>query len=330
LPGWLSFADQNDGAAVLSGIPKNSDVGQFDLVIYLTDGEITTPVEQQFAIDVSEVNELPGFVSQPPVHVKEDHDYSYKIKGTDPDDDSVKIQAEEIPQWLEFNHQENGTALLHGTPKNSNVGTHWIVLSITDGISGHLVQQKYELRVENTNDAPEFISQGVKEIKVDSLYDYHIKAKDPDGDSLTFHYEKLPSWLNLQDETDSTARITGVPSESHIGDHTVVLTITDNHVQSPVSQRFTLSVLGNATGVFINPEDKQTRIYPNPSHGKVRVDNAPLGSKLLVVTIYGSVVKQKQIRSKGFYLDLSDRKPGIYFIKITGNQQKNSHKILLR
>lgn len=60
LPDWLTFTDNGDGTATLSGMPVYGDVGAHDVVIEVTDGEFT--VQQSFTIDVAAKGQVSGSV----------------------------------------------------------------------------------------------------------------------------------------------------------------------------------------------------------------------------------------------------------------------------
>ncbi|MCP5143388.1 MAG: hypothetical protein H6978_01035 [Gammaproteobacteria bacterium] len=50
LPGWLALTDNGDGTATLSGVPLTADVGTYDIVLSVSDGQVS--VEQGFALIV--------------------------------------------------------------------------------------------------------------------------------------------------------------------------------------------------------------------------------------------------------------------------------------
>lgn len=61
-------------------------------------------------------------------------------------------------------------------------------------------------------------------------YTYEIIADDDDlayGDALTLTAPTLPGWLTLEDHGDGTATLSGTPANADVGDHAVVLRVTD-------------------------------------------------------------------------------------------------------
>ncbi len=53
LPSWLTLLDNGNGTATLSGTPGAADVGSHSVTITVTDGIVTTPVEQSFSVNVT-------------------------------------------------------------------------------------------------------------------------------------------------------------------------------------------------------------------------------------------------------------------------------------
>ncbi len=55
-PSWLTFTDNGDGTAILTGTPGEINVGPNVVRLTLTDGFISSPIEQEFTITVTRVN----------------------------------------------------------------------------------------------------------------------------------------------------------------------------------------------------------------------------------------------------------------------------------
>jgi uncharacterized repeat protein (TIGR01451 family) len=78
------------------------------------------------------------------------------------------------------------------------------------------------------NGAPTFTSSPVTSVDEDATYVYNVTTTDPDdGDILAIIPTTLPSWLALVDHGNGTASLTGTPSNAEVGDHNVVLQVTD-------------------------------------------------------------------------------------------------------
>ena len=238
LPGWLTFVDNGNGTASLTGTPINAEVGSHAVVLRVTDG--TTPVTQTFAIVVTNTNDAPSFTSAAVTAATEDAPYTYTITTTDPDvGATLTLTAPTLPAWLAFTPGANGGGTLSGTPSNANVGTHAVVLSVTDGTAS--IQQSFTITVTNTNDAPTFTSTAPTSVFAANLYSYAITTADVDvGDTRTITSSALPTWLMLTDNGDGTATLSGTPAVSDAG--TVNVTLTVNDGDATATQVFTITV----------------------------------------------------------------------------------------
>ncbi|WP_430815424.1 putative Ig domain-containing protein [Carboxylicivirga sp. RSCT41] len=245
---WLSIndTDTNDGQAVLTGTPTNSDVGSYEVT--LTANPSTTPVTQVFTLTVSNSNDEPVFTSTPVTEVDEDATYSYTITATDADvtdNPTFSLSVNPSAPWLSINDADasDGQAVLTGTPTNSDVGSYEVTLTANPSTTP--ITQVFTLTVNNTNDEPVFTSTPVTEADEDATYSYTIIATDDDvDDNPTFSLNVDPAapWLSINDadNSDGQAVLTGTPTNSDVGSYEV--TLTANPSTTPVTQVFTLTV----------------------------------------------------------------------------------------
>jgi VCBS repeat-containing protein len=228
-PSWVTLSE-----GVLAGTPINADVGVEDIRVKVSDGALEAI--KGLRIDVTNTNDTPTITSTEVTGVNEDAAYSYTFEASDVDvGDTLTLAAPKKPSWLSF---DTDTGVLSGTPTNSDVGDHSIVLTATDG-SSVVDTQSFTLTVSNTNDTPTITSTEVTGVNEDAAYSYTFEASDVDvGDTLTLAAPTKPSWLSF--DTD-TGVLSGTPTNSDVGDHSIVLTATDgsNVVDT---QSFTLTV----------------------------------------------------------------------------------------
>jgi len=241
LPDWLTMTDNGNGTAVLTGTPRNENVGNDTIVITAADG-IALPVPQTFTIHVANTNDPPVIISTAIQTGKEDSRYHYLVTGNDVDGDRIRFIAAGLPSWLKLSENGNNTANLEGVPTNNDIGTTGTITITAIDPSHTIATQSFQISVFNTNDAPWFISKpntfGIEDI----TYMHTIRVKDIDPDpSLTIMATTLPSWLTLIDNKNGTARLTGKPLNEHVGNHAVEVASTDG-LSSPVSQAFTIWV----------------------------------------------------------------------------------------
>lgn len=128
LPSWLSF---NPITRVLSGIPTNSDVGNNHVVLRVSDNN--TSKDQAFDIMVHNVNDPPVITSEPVLSIQENQGYLYELTASDVDGgDVLSFSAIKKPGWMSF-AASSTSAMLIGNPTNTDVGTHSVVLHVSDG-----------------------------------------------------------------------------------------------------------------------------------------------------------------------------------------------------
>ena len=234
LPSWLSF---DPGTGILSGTPANGDVGDHSVVLRVNDG--TVDVDQSFTITVINTNTPPTITSTAVTNATEDAAYSYTFTAGDVDmGDTLTLSAPTLQSWLSF---DPGTGILSGTPTNSDVGDHSVVLRVNDGTVD--VDQSFTITVINTNTPPTITSTAVTSATEDSAYSYTFTAGDVDvGDTLTLSAPTLPIWLSFD---PATGILSGTPANGDVGDHSVILRVNDGTVD--VDQSFTITVANTNT-----------------------------------------------------------------------------------
>ncbi|MDX9954108.1 MAG: putative Ig domain-containing protein [Anaerolineae bacterium] len=92
-----------------------------------------------------------------------------------------------------------------------------------------------------SNVAPVFTSAPLTAASEATPYTYAAMAEDNNGDTLTLTAPTLPAWLTLTDHGDGTATLSGTPTNAQVGDHAVVLHVTDSAGLS-AEQTFTVTV----------------------------------------------------------------------------------------
>jgi hypothetical protein len=104
------------------------------------------------------------------------------------------------------------------------------------------------ITIAAVNDAPAFTSTPVITATEDAAYRYDVTATDVDNAlaDLTITAPTLPGWLTLTDNGDGTATLTGTPTPTDIGDHPVVLQVSDG--TATTTQPFTITV--SAKGMY--------------------------------------------------------------------------------
>lgn len=251
-PDWLSFSDNGNGAAILTGTPGNDHVGENSVELLAMDVDGLS-CSQDFIINVENANDPPIFTSTALVDATEGQLYSYTIYADDPDlvyGETLTITAPTLPEWISFSQVLNQVATLMGVPDNSDVGDHAVELLITDS-EGANATQSFTISVEQVNDPPVFTSTPVTTAKQNCLYTYNIVVLDPDqDDTIEIISIILPDWLLLTDYEDGTGLLSGTPGESDIEENDVVLKTIDKAGEFDF-QVFTIIVSEDSLSLFL-------------------------------------------------------------------------------
>ncbi|MBN2006662.1 MAG: tandem-95 repeat protein [Anaerolineae bacterium] len=135
------------------------------------------------------------------------------------------------------------------TPTHNFYGNDSFTYHAYDGLADSN-EATVQITVMPVNDPPVFTSTPVLSAVIDQPYTYLITVDDPDGDALAFTAPTLPAWLTLT--LIEPTRLTGTPSVSELGNHIVVLEVSDG-IAEPVQQSFVIRVSETAANYIYLP-----------------------------------------------------------------------------
>ncbi len=164
--------------------------------------------------DFDLVNDAPIFLSEAPTQVTENHKYIYKIKAEDSNFDDIKFTTPTLPEWLTLTENNDGTAILQGTPKQKDVGENNVSISISDGKLSTV--QDFKINVESFfNNKPEFTTTPILKAKRDMLYEYTVKVTDAEDDNIELTLsDDSPKWLSITAKAKNTWLLSGIPPKA--------------------------------------------------------------------------------------------------------------------
>lgn len=166
------------------------------------------------------------------------------------------------PQWFEVLQvaytSPASTALLQFRVKDNVNGTAELALTVKDNGSDvpphvNTITRKVTLTIQPVNDIPVITSQALTLAVVGELYQYNLRASDPDGGAVSLSAIAKPTWLNLT-SVNGGALLQGTPPPGTVGEHAVVLRAAD--AMSYVDQSFTLFV-------NIRPNVQESGVFTN-------------------------------------------------------------------
>ena len=132
---------------------------------------------------------------------------------------------------------DSTNGLILWQPSTIQVGIQPVIVHVMDG-QGGFAGQSFSVTVRPTNVPPAILSSPPTTTAVGEIYTYALRASDPDGDQLQFTLTTRPEGMAI---TSATGFIQWTPNSSQAGDHSVLVTVSDEHGAS-VDQTYTLSV----------------------------------------------------------------------------------------
>ncbi|MGC9341874.1 MAG: putative Ig domain-containing protein, partial [Bacteroidales bacterium] len=318
LPAWLEFDDETN---LLVGVPQRSDVGDNAVSLKVSDGELET--FQNFTIAVKSTNNVPVIISSPPLQVNNYAQYTYIMNATDADAaDVLTYSAQLLPAWLSF---DPATRTLSGIPEKTHVGTHNVILKVTDGYDE--VLHEFTITVLDVNTAPVVISEPVDSARINKQYTYLMEVVDYEGDNLTFTPTLVPTWLTF----DAGSRVlSGTPAQADLGEHTVIITVTDGAFT--VNHQFIIRVVPEWPISVPDFGAFSGKMYPNPSSDFVIFEMRNENSCQLEITdITGKIVVSKKVEANTdkVQIDLSEVEDGVYIYRMFDGKQQQTGRLVV-
>ena len=130
LPSWLTFDDNGDGTATLTGEPTVADLGSHDVELVVTDEEGLTDTAV-FAITVVAVNDAPVIGTVEPQTASENVPFELDLTAfvDDEEGDALAFTASGLPDGLAL---DAGTGIVSGIPALGSAGDYDIDFTVSD------------------------------------------------------------------------------------------------------------------------------------------------------------------------------------------------------
>ncbi|TQV87089.1 Ig-like domain-containing protein [Aliikangiella coralliicola] len=211
----------NASSGEVSWTPMTSQVGEHYFSVVARDNE---GLSNELGVTVTVVsnntdNDRPVITSVPDFNAPINGTYQYQVVATDINGDPLTYQLRAAPEGMLINTAGLITWTLIGEP----VGVHLVDILVFDD-KGGAATQTYQLNVGDSQ-LPVVLSTPPLSAWVDQLYQYEVKAYDPEGSGLT--YTLLNSPESMQIESNSGV-ITWTPSEAESGIQAVSIKVADS------------------------------------------------------------------------------------------------------
>ncbi len=244
-----SFLNFHKDTRHLNGTPLQKNVGSYWVNISVSDGEMSD--EHNFTLTVIELNEHPVIsTASGNRETPEDEEFSLEYEAEDEEDDKLTWSLSTNATFLEI---ESGTGLLNGTPRQSDVGSYWVNITVSDGeLFDH---NNFTLTVNNMNDRPKITTADVEICLEDHMFFVDYNATDEDWDVLSWSLATNAGFLIIDSKTGD---LTGRPEQKDVGSYWVNVTVSDKELFH--YSNFTLTVTEVNERPTITTTDPETTL----------------------------------------------------------------------
>jgi hypothetical protein len=232
---WLLL---NGTTGLLEGTPNNSMVGQWPVNISVSDTHGGTSW-LNFTINVTNVNDPPEWLEVPGDQIIRINDtFIFDVNATDPDIGDIITYG--ISNSTAPNITINGTTGIIDWPAFP-IGNYSVTINTSDG--NVTIYHSFNITVYDPtppNNPPILEPMGNLRAIVGKSFSLQLVGTDPDpwdAVNLTYILDTGPAGLSLDPHT---GRVSWTPTEADIGDHTVMMTLTDG--KASVNTTFVITV----------------------------------------------------------------------------------------
>jgi hypothetical protein len=254
LPNGVTFTDNGDGTATLSGTPQPGAGGVYGVDLTGTYfGAAAPDAVQLFTLTI---DQQPAFFNAPAGTFTAGVPGSFTISTNDPapsntsgvngtfntttsgglPGDAALTETGSLPAGLTFHDNGDGTAAISGTPAAGSGGTYIFNLTASNGIAPD-TSQSFTLFVDGP---PSITSSAAAAFTTGTAGSFTITTSGLPFSAIS-ESGPLPAGLTFADNHDGTATISGTPAV--FADGTYVLSLSaDNGLAPTASQSLTLAV----------------------------------------------------------------------------------------
>lgn len=259
LPNGITFVDNNNGTATLSGTPGANTAGDYALTFTATNG-IGSDFVQSFKLSI---NQAPSITSTSAATLIVGTSAPFMVMTTGNPIPSIKLTGAALPAGVTFVDNLNGTGALSGTAASGTGGTYALTFTAANGVGTNAVQN-FVLTVKQ---APTFTSAATTSFTLGSAGTFPLTTSGSPTPAITLGSATLPAGISFVDKGNGTGTLSGTPAPGNAGSFVLTFTAA-NGVGENAVQNFTLLII-DPTGTVQKPPSGQSG--PNATPGMAGV-----------------------------------------------------------
>ena len=265
LPPGVSFHDNADGTATLSGTPTMP--GTYPVPLMATNAYGS--VQQTLTITVQQA---PAITSRKTVNFTVGAPESFSVQTTGSPVATIS-ESGTLPSGVTFTDNGDGTATLAGTPASGTSGSYPLTITAANGVSPNATQS-FTLAVNPASPAAPAVNSGSSaSFTVGAQGSFSVLTTGNPTASIA-ESGALPSGVSFTDNGDGTATLAGTPASGTSGSYPLTITAA-NGVSPNATQRFTLTVDPDAAAPVITSAGATTFAAGQPGSFTVTTTGVP-------------------------------------------------------
>ena len=218
----------NGTATLLAGDVRytpDADYNGPDSFTYTVEDAAGAEATATVSVTVTPINDAPAFDSEPVTSATEDELYTYEAAASDIDGDALTLTAGDLPAWLAFMDEGDGTGTLSGMPGTDDTGAHEIALTASDGTLE--TTQTFTLVVGDGANQTPVAADDAAVTNEDTPIEIDVLANDTDADGDPL------SVTSVSEPANGTAAVGGdnavlyTPASNYFGEDSFTYTVSD-------------------------------------------------------------------------------------------------------
>jgi PKD repeat protein len=237
-----TFVDSGNGAGLFVFAPDFTQSGVYDVTFIASDGSLAD--SELVQITVNQINLPPELDSIGPQTVVEGGTLELRIYASDPDLDSIILDALDVPANAVFVDSGNGAGSLVFTPDFTQEGIYGVTFIASDASLADT--QMVQITVaEFGNNAPELDSIGPQTVIEGDILEFGVHATDIDADSIIFSALDVPENGSFVDSGNGGGSLLFAPDFTQSGTYAVTFIASDGSLADSEVVEITVTEFGN-------------------------------------------------------------------------------------